>query len=216
MALTIYNKRINRHFSCQMFLSTRHSTNAANPSIYGTMTIENTIDYPSMIDSAMRGVVRDALRHIQREGLPGEHHFFISFQTYFPGVQMSPQLRARYPEEITNVVQHQFWDLKITEEYFSIMLSFNNIPEKLVVPFDALTAFADPSIKFGLQFHGKQANATKQSSTTAEAPVACPATGKTGHEKPPSAAFEEDAPSETNDPANDEKVISLEAFRGKR
>ena len=176
------------------------------------MTSE-TIDYPSMIDSAMRGVVGDALRHIQREGLPGDHHFFISFQTHYPGVQMSPQLRARYPEEITIVVQHQFWDLKITPELFSIMLSFNNIPEKLVVPFDALTAFADPSIKFGLQFHGKQL--PQQKSAPADA-VACPATGKTGFEKPSAASFEEDAPSENAEAANDEKVISLESFRGKR
>ncbi len=175
---------------------------------------QETIDYPSMIDSAMRGVVRDALLHIQREGLPGEHHFFISFQTQYPGVEMSPQLRARYPEEITIVVQHQFWDLKITDALFSIMLSFNNIPEKLVVPFDALTAFADPSIKFGLQFHGKQ-HANMKSASSSEA-VSCPATGKTGNEKPASAGFEEDAPSESPNVANDEKVVSLEAFRGKR
>lgn len=169
------------------------------------------IDYPSMIDSAMRGVVREALFHIQREGLPGEHHFFISFLTTFPGVQMSPQLRARYPEEITIVIQHQFWDLKIDTEKFAIMLSFNNIPEKLVVPFDALTAFADPSIKFGLQFHGKP-----QSAKASHESVSCPATGKTGHEKPPAAAFDEEAPSEASEVANDEKVVSLEAFRGKR
>jgi len=178
------------------------------------MTPKDTIDYPGMIDSAMRGVVREALLHIQREGLPGEHHFFISFLTNFPGVSMSPQLRARYPEEITIVVQHQFWDLKITQEQFSIMLSFNNIPEKLTVPFDALTAFADPSIKFGLQFHGKPTAAP--ASAAPESPVACPATGKTGQEKPPSAAFEEEAPSEASEAANDEKVVSLEAFRGKR
>ena len=118
--------------------------------------VHETIDYPGMIDSAMRHVVREALIHVDKFGLPGDHHFFISFQTNYPGVSISPQLKARYPEEITIVVQHQFWDLKITDKQFSIMLSFNNIPEKLVVPFDALTAFADPSIKFGLQFHGKR------------------------------------------------------------
>jgi hypothetical protein len=175
--------------------------------------IHDTIDYPSMIDAAMRSVVRDALFHIQRHGLPGEHHFFISFQTQYPGVVMSPQLRARYPEEITIVVQHQFWDLTITDAQFSIMLSFNNIPEKLVVPFDALTAFADPSIKFGLQFHGKQH--AQMSSAPSEA-VACPATGKTGFEKPSGASFEEEAPSESAEAANDEKVVSLESFRSKR
>jgi len=173
------------------------------------MTQDDTIDYPKMIDSAMRNVVREALIHVQKFGLPGDHHFFISFQTEYPGVQISPQLKARYPEEITIVVQHQFWDLKIARDHFSLMLSFNNIPEKLVVPLDALTAFADPSIKFGLQFHGKRPTATSEN----EEPVACPVTGKNGTEKPPMAAFEEEAPSEETKAANDEKVISLEAFR---
>lgn len=173
------------------------------------MTTQDTIDYPKLIDSAMRNVVRDALIHVQKFGLPGEHHFFISFQTDYPGVQISPQLKARYPEEITIVVQHQYWDLKIARDHFSLMLSFNNIPEKLVVPLDALTAFADPSIKFGLQFHGKKAPVTSEN----EEPVACPVTGKNGTEKPPMAAFEEEAPSEETKAANDEKVISLEAFR---
>ena len=187
------------------------------------MHSHETIDYPSMIDTAMRGVVREALLHVDKFGLPGEHHFFISFQTNFPGVSISPQLKSRYPEEITIVVQHQFWDLKITDKLFSIMLSFNNIPEKLVVPFDALTAFADPSIKFGLQFHGKRVAGSTSSNASSsggassanekEEPVACPATGRTGQEKPPMAAFEEDAPSENAEAANDEKVVSLEAFR---
>ncbi len=173
------------------------------------------IDYPGMIDSAMRGVVREALIHIDKFGLPGEHHFFISFQTNYPGVSISPQLKSRYPEEITIVVQHQFWDLKITDKQFSIMLSFNNIPEKLVVPFDALTAFADPSIKFGLQFHGKRPTGATSSGGAGEKeePVACPATGRTGQEKPPMASFEEESPSEETTAANDEKVVSLEAFR---
>ena len=166
-----------------------------------------TLDYPTMIDSAMRNVVREALTTVERHGLPGDHHFFISFQTNFPGVTISPQLKARYPEEITIVVQHQFWDLHIAADHFSLMLSFNNIPEKLVVPFDALTPFADPSIKFGLQFHGKKPM------QGADEKVACPATGKKGGEKPPAASFEEESPSEENTAANDEKVISLEAFR---
>jgi len=176
---------------------------------------QEIIDYPGLIDSAMRNVVKEALIHVDRFGLPGEHHFFISFQTNFPGVSISPQLKSRYPEEITIVVQHQFWDLKITDKQFSIMLSFNNIPEKLVVPFDALTAFADPSIKFGLQFHGKPIapSSAKDGKDTKEEPVTCPATGKSGNEKPPMAAFEEDAPSKADEAANDEKVISLEAFR---
>jgi hypothetical protein len=175
--------------------------------------MNDTIDYPGLIDSAMRNVVREALIHVDQYGLPGDHHFFISFQTNYPGVSISPQLKARYPEEITIVVQHQFWDLKITNKQFSLMLSFNNIPEKLVVPFDALTAFADPSIKFGLQFHGKKPATAGNVANSGDEAVSCPATGKNGSEKPPMAAFEEDAPSEDTRAANDEKVISLETFR---
>lgn len=112
------------------------------------------IDYPTMIDDAMRGVVRHALRQVEAEGeLPGEHHFFITFDTNFEGVEISPTLKKKYPNEMTIVLQHQFWDLIVTDAQFSVTLSFNKTPEKLVVPFAAMTAFADPSIKFGLQFH---------------------------------------------------------------
>jgi hypothetical protein len=115
---------------------------------------EERIDYPSMIDEAMRGVVRKVMSQVQYAGgLPGNHHFYISFSTTYPGVQISPQLKERYPEEMTIVLQHQYWDLDVQQDRFSLMLSFNSIPEKLVVPFNALTAFADPSIRFGLQFH---------------------------------------------------------------
>ena len=114
------------------------------------------MDYPAMIDEAMRGVVRKALQQVAADGLPGEHHFYVSFLTTFPGVRISPQLMDRFPQEMTIVVQHQFWDLRIDPDQFSLMLSFNNIPEKLIIPFAALTAFADPSIKFGLQFHTRR------------------------------------------------------------
>lgn len=170
-------------------------------------TTHNSLDYPSMIDQAMRNVVREALAQAAQSGLPGDHHFFVSYLTQYPGVQMSPMLRQRYPEEITIVVQHQYWDLKVYEDAFTITLSFNNVPEKLYVPFAALTAFADPSIKFGLQFHANRELSSEE--------VACPATGRTGHELPPQAAFDEEPPAEAAQPANDEKVISLEAFRKK-
>lgn len=115
---------------------------------------EILIDYPTMIDDAMRGVVRKALEQVEAEGgLPGEHHFFITFDTNFPGVSISPVLKKKYPHEMTIVLQHQFWDLMVSEEGFTVTLSFNKRPERLVVPFAAMTAFADPSIKFGLQFH---------------------------------------------------------------
>lgn len=174
---------------------------------------DEIIDYPAMIDAAMRGVVREALEQAGSTGLPGEHHFFISFQTRFPGVDISPMLRERYPEEMTIVVQHQFWDLDITDEGFSISLSFNNVPETLVVPFDSMTAFADPSIKFGLQFHGKVWE--EEAHDSDEDRVACPATGKKGREPMAEASFEEDVSEAAEPPANDDKVLSIDAFRKK-
>lgn len=114
---------------------------------------DDEIDYASMIDEAMRGVVVKTLKTVERNGLPGEHHFFISFDTNFPGVEMADYLRGKYPDEMTIVLQHQYSNLKVMEEDFTVTLSFNNIPQKLVIPFASLTAFADPSIKFGLQFH---------------------------------------------------------------
>lgn len=110
------------------------------------------INYPYIIDQAMRGVVRDVLRKVQVTGLPADHHFFISYSTMHPDVKMSEQLRAKYPKEITIVMQHQFWDFKIEDKQFHVTMSFGGVPEKLTIPFDALTGFADPSIKFGLQF----------------------------------------------------------------
>jgi len=116
----------------------------------------DTLDYAAFVDTAMRGMVREVLKRVERGGLPGAHHFFISFRTDHPGVTMSDMLRSKYPQEITIVLQHQYWDLNVEQERFKVALSFNNIPEKLIVPFAALTGFADPSTKFGLQFHNEQ------------------------------------------------------------
>jgi uncharacterized protein len=113
---------------------------------------QDTIHYPTLIDQAMRGVVRDMLRKVSGSGLPGEHHFYVSFSTTHTGVKMSDTLKLRYPKEITIVLQHQFWDFRVDEHQFQVTLSFGGVPEKLVVPFASLTAFADPSVKFGLQF----------------------------------------------------------------
>lgn len=110
------------------------------------------IDYSVLIDQAMRGVLRDVLKKAQDQGLPGEHHFYVSFNTNFAGVSISPQLKEKYPEEMTIVLQHQFWDFKVEEKQFRVTLSFSGVPEKLLIPFEAVTAFADPSVKFGLQF----------------------------------------------------------------
>jgi hypothetical protein len=113
---------------------------------------EDLIRYDILAQDALRGVVRKVLSEVARTGLPGEHHFFISFATRAPGVRISSRLLAQYPEEMTIVLQHQFWDLTVTEQAFEVGLSFNNVPERLLVPFTAIKGFADPSVQFGLQF----------------------------------------------------------------
>ena len=113
---------------------------------------EDQIHYTTLIDQAMRGVVRDVLKRVLSSGLPGDHHFYVSFATNYPGVRISEALKSRYPKEMTIVLQHQFWDFKVEEQFFTATLSFSGVPEKLVIPYASLTAFADPSVKFGLQF----------------------------------------------------------------
>ncbi len=108
--------------------------------------------YDRMVEAALRGVVREAIAQAAETGLPAGHHFYITFRTNAPGVGISDHLRARYSEEMTIVIEHQFWDLTVTDESFAVTLSFNNRPERLTVPFTAISAFADPSVKFGLQF----------------------------------------------------------------
>lgn len=110
------------------------------------------IRYDLLVQDALRAVVRRVLTDVARDGLPGDHHLYISFDTTAPGVRLSPRLKERYPEEMTIVLQHQFWDLIVTEVSFEVGLSFNGIPERLFVPFASLKGFFDPSVKFGLQF----------------------------------------------------------------
>jgi hypothetical protein len=132
---------------------------------------------------------------VQVTGLPGNHHFYISYSTTHPGVKMSEQLRAKYPREITIVLQHQYWDFKVEEHYFYVTLSFGGAPEKLTVPFAALTAFADPSIKFGLQF---------QPAEMSEVEI----TGAEQLEEPEVENLQEAT-------ADESKIISLDFFRKK-
>jgi hypothetical protein len=113
---------------------------------------DNGLHYDEMVENALRGVVSQALNHVVEHGLQGDHHFYITFQTDFPGVQIPVRLKERYPEEITIVLQHQFWDLIVAEGHFEVTLSFDKKPEHLIVPLQAVSAFADPSVKFGLQF----------------------------------------------------------------
>lgn len=110
---------------------------------------DDRIQYDLLALDAMRGVIRAVLQRVQRRGIPGDHHFYISFHTHAPGVQISKRLKDRYPEEMTIVIQHQFWDLQVNEDRFEVKLSFNNVPERLVIPFAAIRRFHDPSVDFG-------------------------------------------------------------------
>ena len=113
---------------------------------------DNTLRYDKMVEAALRGVVREAVGEVQETGLPGDHHFFITFMTDYPGVQIPDYLKERYPGEMTIVLQYQFYDLAVDAEKINVTLSFNNIPEKLVIPLPSITIFADPSVNFALQF----------------------------------------------------------------
>jgi hypothetical protein len=148
--------------------------------------------YDMLAQDALRGVVRRALKIARDQGLPGEHHFYISFRSNAPGVEISEKLRKQYPEEMTIVLQHQFWNLEVNEERFSVELTFNKIPERLVIPFSAVLGFFDPTVQFGLQFQvqGAGGEATEEPATEASKPDE-PAT---------------DAPG---------AVVSLDAFRKK-
>ena len=108
--------------------------------------------YDKMVEDALRGVVRDSLTYAAEQGLPGDHHFYVTFRTHYAGVALPKHVLARHPDEMTIVLQHQYWDLEVTHEQFSVTLSFSGKPERLVIPFAAISGFADPSAKFGLQF----------------------------------------------------------------
>jgi uncharacterized protein len=160
---------------------------------------EDLMRYDQLAQNALRGVVREALRKVERSGLPGEHHFYIAFHTRHPGVDIGERLAARYPREMTIVLQHQFWNLVVSEDRFQVELSFDNIPEKLMVPFSAVKGFLDPSVQFGLQFEVVNVEAMPEAENTAAAkPVATAP-----------AVREPEAPDEAP------KVVSLDAFRKK-
>jgi uncharacterized protein len=168
---------------------------------------EDLMRYDQLAQNALRGVVRDALRKIQKSGLPGEHHFYIAFNTKYPGVGLSPRIAERYPREMTVVLQHQYWNLNIYEDRFEVELSFDNIPEKLVVPFNSIKGFLDPSVQFGLQFEVVPIEEDAGSKTGEVIDM----TNKSGGdpETDGSALVE----SETAE--SEKKVVSLDAFRKK-
>jgi hypothetical protein len=125
------------------------------------------IRYDILAQEALRGVVRTVLLDAAKSGLPGEHHFYISFDTRADGVQLSPRMLAQYPEEMTVVLQHQFWDLVVTDDGFEVGLSFGGIPERLAIPFAAIKGFFDPSVQFGLQFEDITAGEAQGAQTNA-------------------------------------------------
>ena len=158
---------------------------------------EDHMRYDILAQEALRGVVRKVLSEVAKTGLPGEHHFFISFVTRAPGVRLSEKLLGQYDKEMTIVIQNQYWDLKVNETGFEIGLSFDGQSETLVIPFSAVKGFFDPSVQFGLQFDPATAPGAEAVEEEADALVEGTATTSTGDEKP------------------GEKVVSLDAFRKK-
>jgi uncharacterized protein len=160
---------------------------------------DDLIRYDILVQDALRGVMRRILHEVSQTGLPGEHHFFITFDTLAPGVRISNRLRERYPEQMTIVVQFQFWDLKVSDHGFEIGLSFNDIAEKLVVPFSAVRGFYDPSVNFELEFDAP----AEVNEPVAIAPAVLDVPSIPAAEKP--------APIEGS-----AQVVSLDSFRQKK
>jgi uncharacterized protein len=166
---------------------------------------EDLMRYDQLAQNALRGVVRDALRRVEKSGLPGDHHFYIAFNTTYPGVDIGERMLQRYPREMTIVIQHQYENLAVKDDRFEVELSFDNISEKLVIPFNAVKGFLDPSVQFGLQFEVVSVDAGAET----EKKAAKPSSSKLKSvEKQPDA---KDAEEEKEAP----KVISLDSFRKK-
>jgi uncharacterized protein len=172
----------------------------------GPIMATDHIRYDVLARDALRGVLRRVLTDAAEHGLPGEHHFFITFLSTAEGVKLSPRLLAQYPQEMTVILQHQFWDLTVTEDRFEVGLSFGGIAERLVVPFNAIKSFFDPSVQFGLQFEPSDAEA--------ETPAAnLPAVAASSALAVPAPAIEpEDEPSK---PSEGAEVVRLDRFRKK-
>ena len=182
------------------------------------------IRYDLLTQQALRGVVRNVLTDTAKKGLPGDHHFYISFDTKADGVHMSDRLRAQYPDEMTIILQHQFWDLKVSEDEFEVGLSFGGVPERLTVPFEAINGFFDPSVQFGLQFEevaeGEErpapANAqepvSKKKRSSNNPPPAPTADAPTARATPPAPATKREKPEK---PAGGGEVVRLDRFRKK-
>jgi len=158
---------------------------------------KDLIGYEALADKAMRSIVKEALKQTEKRGLLGSHHFYLTFKTRDPGVEIPDFLLERYPEEMTIVLQNQFWDLKINETAFEVGLSFDDKPETLVIPFSAIKGFFDPSVQFGLELKSSAPLPTDDEKAEAKEP----------DKLAPPAAVAAEAPGE--------KVVSLDAFRKK-
>jgi hypothetical protein len=164
------------------------------------------IRYDVLARDALRGVLRRVLTDAAEHGLPGEHHFFITFLSTADGVKLSPRLLAQYPEEMTVILQHQFWDLTVTEDRFEVGLSFGGIPERLVVPFNSIKSFFDPSVQFGLQFEPTEAAAETAADHLPAAPAPLALTVAS------SAVETQEEPAK---PSEGAEVVRLDRFRKK-
>jgi hypothetical protein len=179
------------------------------PITTGPIMATDHIRYDVLARDALRGVLRRVLTDAAAHGLPGEHHFFITFLSKAEGVKISPRLLAQYPEEMTIILQHQFWDLVVTDERFEVGLSFGGIPERLVVPFHAIKSFFDPSVQFGLSFEP----AESIGETPAAGLPAAPAPSAIAVAAPQPAG--EDKPDQPTPPSEGAEVVRLDRFRKK-
>jgi uncharacterized protein len=167
---------------------------------------EDHIRYDLLAQAALRGVVRTVLADAAKNGLPGEHHFKITFATEAPGVRLSDRMRAQYPQTMTIILQHQFWDLTVRDDAFDVGLSFGGVGERLTVPFEAVTAFFDPSVQFGFQF--ASAEDGQEAQTTAETASPAPVEQAKKADALPAPEAKQETPSGA-------EVVSLDRFRKK-
>jgi len=191
---------------------------------------EQQIPYDVLTQDALRGVVTSVLKRVAKSGLPGDHHFYIAFDTRAPGVTVSNRLREQYPEEMTVVLQYQFWDLLVSDDKFEVKLSFNNLPEHVIVPYAAIKAFFDPSVRFGLQFGAPPGADNDEAGETASVPTIVKSDDGTGQAVMPDPSIEhaiqqamDEAEAVEDEPVAAEEtgekpiadVVELDAFRKK-
>jgi len=182
------------------------------------------IRYDLLTQKALRSVVRGVLTDAAKKGLPGDHHFYIGFDTHAAGVRLSDRLRTQYPEQMTIILQHQYWDLSVNDSGFEVGLSFGGIPEKLTVPFDAINSFFDPSVQFGLQFeeigegqdpHTAPANAQDKAGEKKPRPPVTAVPQPVPTRSASVAALVDPKPAEDPKPTSGGEVVRLDRFRKK-